>query len=153
MQLNPHVTAIQADLASAAALGDEATAEAARRLADALGSSLQLRLLEVLGEAALDVTAQLPSGHVEVRLSGRDPQLVVVVEPERAGESQPAAGDDASARITLRLGEALKAAVEAAADREQVSTNTWIVRTLGRALDPRPTRVRTGNRLQGYAQS
>jgi HicB family len=152
MQLTPHVSAIQADLAAAAALGDEAAAEAARRLADALGSSLQLRLLELLGEAALDVTAQLPSGHVEVRLSGREPQLVVVVEPEPA-DSQPVAGDDASARITLRLAEGLKTAVEAAADREQVSTNTWIVRTLGRALEQRPPRVRTGNRLQGYAQS
>ena len=153
MQLTPHVTAIQGDLASAAALGDEATAEAARRLADALGSSLQLRLLELLGEAALDVTAQLPSGHVEVRLSGREPQLVVVFEPESSTEPPTAAGDDASARITLRLPEALKAAVEAAADREQISTNTWIVRTLGRALEQRQTRVRTGNRLQGYAQS
>lgn len=152
MQLTPHVSAIQSDLAAAAALGDEATAEAARRLADALGSSLQLRLLELLGEAALDVTAQLPSGQVEVRLSGREPQLVVVVEPESAVEP-PITGDDASARITLRLPEALKVAIEAAADREQVSTNTWIVRTLGRALEPRPTRVRTGNRLQGYARS
>ncbi|MEP6893527.1 MAG: toxin-antitoxin system HicB family antitoxin [Gaiellaceae bacterium] len=153
MQLTPHVSAIQSDLAAAAALGDQATAEAARRLADALGSSLQLRLLEVLGEAALDVTAQLPSGHVEVRLSGREPQFVVVVEPEPANEPQPTTGDESSARITLRLAEVLKAAVEAAAAREQVSTNTWIVRTLSRALDSRPARVRTGNRLQGYAQS
>jgi hypothetical protein len=152
MQLTPHVESIQSDLAAAAALGDEATAAAATRLAGALASSLQLRLLELLGEAALDVTAQLPSGHVEVRLSGRDPQLVVVQEPQPT-EPQPAAGDDASARITLRLGEGLKAAVETAADREQVSTNTWIVRTLARALDSRPSRVRTGNRLQGYAQS
>jgi hypothetical protein len=152
MQLSPHVAAIQADLAAAAALGDEAAAAAAQRLAEAVGSSLQLRLLELLGEAALDVTAQLPSGHVEVRLSGRDPQLVVVTAPEPI-EPQPASGDDASARITLRLGEALKTAVEAAADREQVSTNTWITRTLARALDSRSTRVRTGNRLQGYAQS
>ena len=152
MQLDPHVSAIQADLAVAAALGDESTAEAAQRLADALGSSLQLRLLELLGEAALDVTAQLQSGHVEIRLSGREPQLVLVVEPEATSEPQPAS-DDASARITLRLPEALKAAVEAAADREQVSTNTWIVRALGRALDARPSRVRTGNRLQGFARS
>src|SRR5258707_585699 len=151
MQLTPHVSAIQSDLAATAALGDEATAEAARRLADALGPSLQLRLLELLGEAALDVTAQLPSGHVEVRLSGREAQLVVVGEPELAAESQPTAGDDASARITLRLAEALKAAVEAAADREHVSTNTWIVRTLSRSLESRPSRVRTGHRLQGYA--
>ena len=153
MQLAPHVASIQSDLAATGALGDEATAVAAGRLAEALGSSIQLRLLELLGEAALDVTAQLSSGHVEVRLSGREPQLVVVGEQEPANEPQPAAGDDASARITLRLTEALKAAVEAAADREQVSTNTWIVRALGRAVDSRPARVRTGNRLQGYAQS
>jgi hypothetical protein len=151
MQLTSHVTAIQSDLAAAASLGDDATAEAVRRLADALGSSLQLRLLELLGEAALDVTSQLPAGHVEVRLVGREPQLVVVGEPEEAVEPQPT-GEDANARITLRLADALKAAVEAAADREQISTNAWIVRALTRALDPRP-RVRSGNRLQGFAQS
>ena len=152
MQLTPHVSAIQGELAAAAALGDESTAEAGRRLAEALGSSLQLRLLELLGEAALDVTAQLPAGHVEVRLAGREPQLVVVTEPEAIPEAQPQT-DDSSARITLRLGEALKLAVETAADREQTSTNMWIVRTLGRALEPKASRSRTGNRLQGYAQS
>ena len=56
------------------------------------------------------------------------------------------------ARITLRLPETLKGAVEAAAGREGVSTNTWIVRTLRRGLDPRP-RGRTGNRIQGFARS
>ena len=104
------------------------------------------------GEAALDVTAQLSSGHVEVRLAGREPQLVVVDEPDAIPEPRPQP-DDSSARITLRLGEALKLAVETAADREQISTNTWIVRTLGRALEPKPSRIRNGNRLQGYAQS
>jgi len=153
MQMAPHIQAIQSDLAAAAALGDEATAEAARRVSDALGSSLHLRLLDLLGEAALDVTGQLPSGHVEVRLAGREPELVYVPEPEEAAEPQPA-GDDQSARITLRLAEALKTAVEAAADREGVSTNTWIVRALSRALEPRAaTRIRSGNRLQGFAQS
>jgi hypothetical protein len=153
MQMAPHITAIQADLAAAAALGDEATAEAARRVSEALGTSLHLRLLDLLGEAALDVNGQLSAGHVEVRLVGREPELVYVAEPDAAVEPQPT-GDDQSARITLRLPEALKAAVEAAADREGVSTNTWIVRALSRALDPRATtRVRAGNRLQGFAQS
>ena len=149
----PHITAIQSDLAAAAALADEATAEAARRVSEALGTSLHLRLLDLLGEAALDVNAQLPSGHVEVRLVGREPELVFVAEPDDAVE--PAAtGDDQSARITLRLPEALKAAVEAAADREGLSTNTWIVRALSRALEPRAAaRARAGNRLQGFAQS
>ena len=150
----PHIAAIQADLAAAASLGDEATTEAARRISDALGSSLHLRLLDVLGEAALDVNGQLPAGHVEVRLAGREPELVFVGEPDTAAEPQQTVGDDQTARITLRLPEALKAAVEGAADREGVSTNTWIVRALSRALEPRAvTRARAGNRLQGFAQS
>ena len=153
MQMAPHIAAIQADLTAAAAFGDEATVEAASRVSDALGSSLHLRLLDLLGEAALDVNAQLPAGHVEVRLAGREPELVYVAEPDAAVEPQPA-GDDQSARITLRLAEALKAAVEVAADREGVSTNTWIVRALSRAFEPRAaTRVRAGHRLQGFAQS
>ena len=73
MELGHHITAIQSDLAAAAALGGEATADAGRRLSDALESSLQLRLLDVLTEAALGLNASLPDGHIEVRLAGRDP--------------------------------------------------------------------------------
>ena len=68
-------------------------------------------------------------------------------------EAPPAPGDDLSARITLRLPEALKAQVEAAASREGVSTNAWIVRALSRANEPQSARTRSGNRLQGFAQS
>jgi HicB-like protein involved in pilus formation len=152
MQMAPHVTAIQSDLASAALVGDDATAEAARRLSEAVGTSLHLRLLDVLAEAALEVNAQLPSGHLEVRLAGREPELVYVAELEPANE--PQAGDDHNARITLRLPEALKTAVEGAADGEGVSTNAWIVRALARSLDGRARRsARGGHRIQGFAQS
>src|SRR3989304_5756718 len=58
MQLDAHIQAIQADLAATAGLGDEAAAEAARRLSEALASTLHLRLLALLGEAALGVGAQ-----------------------------------------------------------------------------------------------
>ncbi len=153
MELSRHVAAIQSDLAGAAGLGDDATAEAGRRLSGALEASLQLRLLDVLTEAALDLDLQLSSGRVEVRLAGRDPQLVLV-EDAAAPEEPTAPGDDLSARITLRLPEALKAAVEAAADRESISTNAWIVRALKRECDQRPTRARqSANRIQGFARS
>jgi hypothetical protein len=153
MQTAPYVEAIQADLAAAAALGDDATAEAGRRLSLAVESSLHLRLLDLLTEVSLALSAQLSSGRVEVRLSGREPELVVVDE-EPAGTQQPAAAEEGeTARITLRLPESLKAQAEAAAAREGVSTNTWLVRAVARALEPRQTRIRTGNRLQGYAQS
>lgn len=153
MELSRHVAAIQSDLAAAAALGDEAAAEAGRRLSEALESSLHLRLLDVLTEAALDLDLQLSSGRVEVRLAGRDPQLVLVEEPTAAGE--PATpGDDLSARITLRLPESLKGSLEQAAAREGISTNAWIVRALARALEPRPTRAQqSSKRIQGFARS
>ena len=149
MQLEPHVEAIKSDLVALAALGDESVASAAERLAAALGSTLGLRLLELVGEAALQVSAQLPAGHVEVRVAGQDPSLVYVED----SESEPrSSAEDLSARITLRLAEALKNAVDAAAAREGVSVNTWILRALGRALSGPPPR-RVGNRMRGYAQS
>ena len=153
MDMERHVQAIQSDLAAAAALGDEAATEVGRRLAAAVESSLQLRLLDVLTEATLSLNAQLPSGHVEVRLAGRDPELVLVAETGSGEEQAPSPGDDLSARITLRLPETLKAQIEAVAGREGVSTNAWIVRALSRAVEPRPGRSRSGNRLQGFAQS
>ncbi len=61
-------------------------------------------------------------------------------------------GEDAfSARITLRLPDGLKAGIEAAAAREGVSANSWIVSALGRAVEPR--RGRVGHRLTGFGQS
>ncbi len=152
MDISRYVTALQHDLAAAAALGDEATTEAGRRLSDAVESALTLRVLDLLTEAAVALSGTLRSGHVEVRLAGREPELVFVDEVPGA-DDVPTPGDDLSARITLRLPETLKVSVETAAGQEGVSTNAWIVRALSRALDRRSGSGRTGNRLQGFAQS
>jgi len=154
MQMAHHIHAIQEDLAAAASLAaDEATVEAGRRLTQALGSSLHLRLLDVVSEAALALSDSVP-GRIEVRLAGRDPELVYVEEEEAEPEpTQPGADDSFSARITLRLPEGLKAQIEVAANIEGASVNTWIVRALQRGLDPRTRPVRTGRRLSGYADS
>jgi hypothetical protein len=151
MQLEGHVQAIQTDLASAAGLGDDATAEAARRLSDALGSTLHLRLLDLLGEAAAEIGPQLGSGRVEIRLAGRDPELVVLMD-EPTEPVQVGVGEEYKGRITLRLPETIKAAVEAAADKEGISTNAWLVQTIARALHHAPAGKRGRNRLQGFAQ-
>jgi predicted HicB family RNase H-like nuclease len=150
MQLDSHIQSIQQDLAAAAGLGDEATAQAAQRLIEALGTTLHLRLLDLLGEATLEISGQLATARVEVRLAGREPELVVVSE-ESQDAVQVAPGEEFSGRITLRLPESLKNAIEAAAAEEGISTNAWLVRTLARTASPRsPKRGR--NRLQGYAQ-
>ena len=147
-----HIDGIRQDFqAAAAALGDEQVVDALRRLSDTVEPSLRLRVIDVLSEAALTLNGQLRDGHIEVRLAGRDPELVYVDDPEEPDEP-PAPGDDLSARITLRLPEGLKAGIEIAASREGVSANAWIVRALARAVEPRTTR-RSSNRLQGFARS
>jgi len=154
MQMAHHIHAIQEDLAAAASLAaDEATVDAGRRLTQALGSSLHLRLLDVVSEAALALSDSVP-GRIEVRLAGRDPELVYIEEEEAEPEPTQAGADDSfSARITLRLPEGLKAQIEVAANLEGASVNTWIVRALQRGLEPRTRSVRTGRRLSGYADS
>ena len=114
MQLDSHIQAIQEDLAATAGLGDEATARAAQRLSEALASTLHLRLLDLLGEAALEIGGQLGAGRVEVRLAGREPELVVVLE-DSSDSVHLASGEELSGRISLRLPESLKNSIEEAA--------------------------------------
>ena len=156
MQMAHHLHAIRDDLAAAAALAaDEPTQEAARRLAHALESSLHLRLLDLLTEAAAELSATLP-GRIDVRLAGRDPELVYVDDEADGVEPPPPAppGEDGlTARITLRLPESLKVQVEGAAAGDGVSVNAWIVRALARGLSPDRTSPRVGRRLSGWAQS
>ncbi|HEX9416912.1 MAG TPA: toxin-antitoxin system HicB family antitoxin [Gaiellaceae bacterium] len=150
MQLQRFIDSLKADLSAVAELGDESTADAAGRLVVTLQASVGMRLLDALSEAALELNEKLPTGHVEVRLAGQDPELVYVGDEPEA----PAAGAEEAytSRITLRLPEALKTMVEEAAAREGVSVNTWIVRALSRSSSAAPT-TRTSNRLTGYAQS
>ncbi len=150
MQLDSHVQAIQQELADSASLGDEAIAEAARRLSDGLAATLHLHFLDLLGEVALDLSGQLESGRVEVRLAGREPELAYVAETA-PDAGQLGFGEEHSGRITLRLPESLKAGVEAAAAHEGISTNAWLVRAIARVLD-RQSSKRGRHRMQGYAQ-
>ena len=134
---------------SVADLGDERVAQIAQRLANVLGANLRLRVFDLLSQAALELSSKLPSGHVEVRLAGQEPELVFV-DDNRDGIG--AIGEELSARISLRLSENLKLTVEQAADREGVSTNAWLVRAIARAAESRPIHT-TGKRLSGYGRS
>jgi hypothetical protein len=149
MQISVYVEALQRDLAAIAAVANLQESETVARISAALEASVRLRLLEAITDAAHELTPQL-AGHVDVRLVGGDPSLVYVEgEPEHGW--QP--GEDAlTARITLRLPGALKAGVEAAASREGISVNSWLVATITRSLERRPS-SRVGTRLTGYARS
>jgi len=157
MDLTPHLDAIRTDLGSV--LGaNEQLAEAMERMARPLEASLQLRLLDVLGEGALELTEQLPRGHTEVRVSGRDASLVYVGVPEPPTPPSPPSPPDeegGTSRLTLRMPDSLKNAVEEAAEAMTISVNAWLVQAVQSALTRReePSRRGIGNRITGYTRS
>ena len=150
MQIDDLIQALREDLVRVAALGDETTSRAADLLSVAIEASLGRRIQDVLAEAALELNDQLDTAHVEVRIAGRDLQLVLVREDGTAPEPV----DEAfSARITLRLPESLKQRVESSAAREGASVNTWLVQALQRAIESHRPMSTGRNRLTGYGRN
>ena len=166
MDLAPYVNTLRRDLGAAAEAASADVRDAASRLSFAIEPSLRMVLLEALGVAAAEVTEQLAGGVVEVRLRGRDPELVVT-EPATAapapepGEPAVAAAPEAEegvARVSLRLPESVKVRVEEAAAASGQSVNAWLVRAVTQMLDApteRPSRQfrdtrAIGQRLTGW---
>src|SRR5690349_23153138 len=106
MHLTQHVEEVQRQLAVAAEAGGDEARALAERLTPTLDSVLRLTLLEVLGEAAAEITRELAPGSVDLRLRGREPEFVVAQPPaETVAEStsEPAGEEGPMTRINLRL--------------------------------------------------
>lgn len=157
MDLTPYLEALRADLTAAAAPGGPDTARAAELLGHSLESSVRLALLEALSDAAAEITTRLPDASVEVRLRGRDADLVVnhtVPVPEDPSPAPVPDGGDL-ARLTLRMPESLKTKVERTAAAEGISVNAWLVRAVTAAAQRRhgPPPPSDGKRITGFAQA
>ncbi|WP_345529491.1 pilus assembly protein HicB [Nocardioides endophyticus] len=135
MDITPYVESLRRDLLAAAdAAGPEARA-ATERLAYALDPAARLALMEAISQAAAEITAELPSGGVDVRLNGRELEFAVHAPPAAPSAPPPPPGpgvdeveeDGSVARITLRIPESVKAKAEQLADRSGHSLNTWLV--------------------------
>lgn len=167
MDLTPYLDTLRRDLAAVTAPAGAEVTRAGELVAQSLEAAARLCLLEALADAAAEVTSKLSSASVEVRLRGRDADLVVteVAEPEPAPLAPPtsAEGSGDVARITLRLPEGLKEQVERAAAAEGISVNAWLVRAVAAAVGGRPGagsefrhragRASFGKRVTGYAQA
>ena len=139
MDLQPYVEAVRHELNVAAAAGGADAAELADRLSAPLESAIRLALLESLSEAAELITRELAPGSVDVRLRGRDPEFTVTPppgEPEDAPLAAPPDFDEDGGtwRVTLRLPENLRTAVDSAARGAGLSVNAWLVRAVAGAL-------------------
>ena len=119
----------------------------------------------MLSAAAAEITTRLDDAVIDVRLNAGEPEFVITTVPQHADEPAGAgpdgAADDAgTARVTLRLSEALKARVEAQAAADGLSVNSWLAHAAIRALEgaavpARGQRSRSGigQRITGYARS
>lgn len=155
MDLSPYVEAVRADLEATAAAGTDDTRATAALLSTALDASLRLCLLDALSALAAEVTA---SGDVEVelRVHGREPQVVVSTAPPDEPEAEAPLDDDdrGPARLTVRLPESLKERAEQRAAHDGLSVNAWMVRAVHGALQPNAfDHGRSPRRTTGYARS
>jgi len=162
MELGPYVTDLQRQLVDAAESGTDENRAVAERLAAGLDAATRLVLLDVLSAAVGEITRDLAPGSVDLRLRGREVEFVVTAPPVEADtDDAPATSidlDDAStSRTTLRLPDALKARVDDAAAADGLSVNTWLVRAVAAALQPKQRRstqraLRTGDNFAGWAR-
>ena len=152
MDITPYVESLRQDLAAAAEAGGPEARAAAERLAMALDPAVRLALMDALSQAAAEITSELREGSVEVRLRGREPQLVVDVPSVPALPAPPSPPappappgspteedeeDGTIARITLRIPEAVKFRAEELAAKSGHSLNGWIVNVLRAATRER----------------
>ncbi|MGH9303675.1 MAG: toxin-antitoxin system HicB family antitoxin, partial [Acidimicrobiales bacterium] len=124
-------------------------------------------LLEALSEAAAELSTSAPGAHVELGIESGEPVLVLRADgPGDDDKTEPGepfltygAEGEELARLTLRLPDALKIRVEAAAAGAGASINTFIVTALARALET-PSGARTtsssrrvvARRMTGFVQ-
>ena len=135
MDITPYVDSLRRDLVAAAEAAGPEARQAAERLGFALDPAARLALMEAISQAASEITAEMPTGGVDVRLDGRDLDFVVPTprHPRAPGPARPARPRAPSeeeggvARITLRLPESVKAKAEEFAARSGHSLNTWLV--------------------------
>jgi hypothetical protein len=163
MELSPYVEGLRRELASLTRFASDDVVQVAGKLAEALESSVRLTLLEVLSAAAAEITTRLDDAVIDVRLNAGEPEFVVTAVPHHGAEEpaphETAADDAGTARVTLRLSEALKTRVEAQAAADGLSVNSWLAHAAIRALENsgstrgQRSRPGVGQRITGYARS
>lgn len=124
MEMSSFSAHLMADLQALGKLGGPDLEVALARLMPTLEPILRTRFFEALTVLAEEAGEQLPGGRLEARLSG-DEVKFVFLHDESAIRETPA---ELNARITLRLPEDLKSRIEAAATREGISLNSWLLK-------------------------
>ncbi len=134
MQLSHVLTNLETAVETQLRIAGPEVAEAGTHLMAALRPALTQTMMEVVSMAVAEISSQLDTQTIDIKLVDGDPELVVtdVTTPPLTSPSWN--DDDADeARITVRLPAYLKDLITAEAENAGDSVNSYVVDVLGKS--------------------
>jgi hypothetical protein len=131
MLMTDFVDSVESDLAALGEIGGSELAAAVDRIVVAIRPALRSRLLEAL-DSLIQEFEERTGSKLTLNLDGNEVRL-----ERRESEDAPPpppSPQELTARIALRVPDELKREFERSARSTGISVNSWIVRTLDRAL-------------------
>jgi hypothetical protein len=132
MQLSHALTNLEAAVDTQLRIAGPEVAEAGAQLMAALKPAITQTMMEVISLAVTEISSQLDSQGVDIRLVDGDPELVVRDDPNAAAPppTTPGVDDGDEARITVRLPSYLKDLITSEAEVAGDSINSYVVDVL-----------------------
>jgi len=133
MQLSHAITNLESAVETQLRVAGPEMAEAGAQLMAALKPAITQSMMEVVNMAVTEISSQLETQTIDIKLVDGDPELVVSDDPSAAPPPPPpSSGDDDpdEARITVRLPGYLKDLIADEAESTGDSINSYVVDVL-----------------------
>lgn len=150
MLISDFVESVESDLAALGEIGGPEIAATVQRVVAAIRPALRSRLLETINALVNDLDDRSATSLI-ITLDGDDLHLEQRVTDDVP--PPPPMANDLTARIALRVPDDLKREFERSARSGGISVNSWIVRTLDRALRSETGSWSGPRRMQGSGRA
>ena len=134
MQLSHAITNLESAVDTQLRIAGPEVAEAGTQLLAALKPAITQTMMEVVGMAVAEISSQLDTQTVDIKLVDGDPELVVRDDPNAVTPPppppHPGTDDTDEARITVRLPGYLKDLISSEAEVAGDSVNAYVVDAL-----------------------
>ncbi|HZD24083.1 MAG TPA: hypothetical protein VE569_11890 [Acidimicrobiia bacterium] len=131
MQLSHAITNLESAVETQLRVAGDEIAAAGSQLMAALKPAITQTMMDVVSMAVAEISSQLDSQTIDIKLVEGDPELVVRDDPTTVTPPPPPPpGSEDEARITVRLPAYLKDLISAAADETGDSINSYVIDAL-----------------------
>ncbi|HUG08133.1 MAG TPA: hypothetical protein VMP13_04475 [Acidimicrobiia bacterium] len=141
MQLSHAITNLESAVETQLRVAGPEIAEAGTQLMAALKPAITQTMMEVVNMAVTEISSQLDTQTIDIKLVDGDPELVISEDPAAVPPPPPPPppGDDDAdeARLTIRLPGYIKDLIANEADTAGDSINSYVVDILSRKASKR----------------